>query len=210
MGLLVFLSGAAVMVLEIIGARFLAKDFGGAFYVWVSQIGVVLAALAAGYYAGGALADRAPRMGVLAGLLLPAGALTWVIPDFSGTVIEALILRHPADEPIPLVWQKLDPALGSVVVFGLPCFALATVSPFMIRVAAPCPGHVGRTSGRLIAASTLGSIAGVGVSGYILLDVMTVSGIFRLTGVLTGFLGAACWGLGRWGPASRRAREAAP
>ena len=35
-----------VMVLEIIGARFLAKDFGSSFHVWVSQIGVVLIALA--------------------------------------------------------------------------------------------------------------------------------------------------------------------
>ena len=36
---LVFLGGFAIMVLEIIGARYLAKDFGGSFYVWVSQIG---------------------------------------------------------------------------------------------------------------------------------------------------------------------------
>ena len=52
---LVFLGGFAVMVLEIIGARYLAKDFGGSFYVWVSQIGVILIALALGYYIGGAL-----------------------------------------------------------------------------------------------------------------------------------------------------------
>ena len=31
--LFVFLGGFAVMILEIIGARYLAKDFGGSFYV---------------------------------------------------------------------------------------------------------------------------------------------------------------------------------
>jgi len=46
-GLLVFLGGFAVMVLEIIGTRYLAKDFGGSIYVWISQIGVILIALAA-------------------------------------------------------------------------------------------------------------------------------------------------------------------
>src|SRR5215203_5102753 len=51
--LFVFLGGFAVMVLEIIGARFLARDFGGSFYVWISQIGVILVALALGYVAGG-------------------------------------------------------------------------------------------------------------------------------------------------------------
>jgi hypothetical protein len=35
----VFLAGFIMMVLEIIGARFLAKDFGSSFHVWVSQIG---------------------------------------------------------------------------------------------------------------------------------------------------------------------------
>ena len=47
--MLVFLGGFAIMVLEIIGARYLAKDFGSSFYVWVSQIGVILIALALGY-----------------------------------------------------------------------------------------------------------------------------------------------------------------
>ena len=44
---LVFLGGFIMMVLEIIGARFLPKYFGSSFHVWVSQIGVVLIALGA-------------------------------------------------------------------------------------------------------------------------------------------------------------------
>ena len=60
--LVVFIGGFIIMVLEIIGARFLAKDFGSYFHVWVSQIGVVLVALALGYYLGGALADRWQRL----------------------------------------------------------------------------------------------------------------------------------------------------
>lgn len=195
---LVWTSGFAVMVLEIIGARYLAKDFGNSFYVWVSQIGVVLAALAVGYSAGGLLADRMPRLSVLGWLLVPAGVLTWFIPDFSGRLIEAMILRHPADEPIPLLWQKLDPALGSAAVFGLPCFALATVPPFIIRVATRRLHQVGWTSGWIIASSTVGSIAGVFVSGYLLLDLLTVPAIFRLTGALTAGVGMSCWLLHRF------------
>ena len=80
---LVFLGGFAIMVLEIIGARFLAKDFGGSFYVWVSQIGVILIALALGYWVGGALADRFQRLSFLAYLLAPAGLVTVFIPDFA-------------------------------------------------------------------------------------------------------------------------------
>src|SRR5882724_10545787 len=81
--MLVFLGGFAIMVLEIIGARYLAKDFGSSFYVWVSQIGVILIALALGYFAGGALADWWRRTALLAWLLAPAGVFTFFIPAFA-------------------------------------------------------------------------------------------------------------------------------
>src|SRR5437016_11990616 len=103
---LVFLGGFAIMVLEIIGARFLAKDFGGSFYVWVSQIGVVMIALALGYYIGGTLADRFQRLSVLTAVLVPSGLLTCLIPNFSNRLIIALILRHPTDRDIPALCQK--------------------------------------------------------------------------------------------------------
>ncbi len=195
--ILVFLSGFAIMVLEIIGARFLAKDFGGSFYVWVSQIGVVLMALALGYYAGGALADRWARLSCLSWLLIPAGLATWIIPDFGGRIVAAIVQRHPVDRDIPLLWQKLDPALGSAVIFGFPCFVLATLPPFMIRLATTRLAHVGKISGLMIAASTVGGIAGVFVSGYILIDHLALSHIFRGTGALTIFLGGICWWMDR-------------
>ena len=109
----VFLGGFAVMVLEIIGARYLAKDFGGSFYVWISQIGVILIALALGYAVGGAMADRFRRATFLALPLGAAGLATLLIPAFTPPLLEAIVSRHPADQGIPLVWQKLDPVLGS-------------------------------------------------------------------------------------------------
>src|SRR5919108_172408 len=191
--LLVFLGGFAIMVLEIIGARFLAKDFGSSFYVWVSQIGVILIALALGYFVGGALADRFRRVSFLGLLLVPAGAVTFFIPNFATRLIDLIILRHPADQPIPGLWQKLDPAMGSALIFLLPCFVLATLSPYMIRLATRKLAHVGRISGLIIAASTVGSIAGVFVSGYVLIDHMNVSTIFQATGALTALLGLMCF-----------------
>src|SRR5437867_11119699 len=92
---LVFLGGFAIMVLEIIGARYLAKDFGSSFYVWVSQIGVILIALALGYVVGGALADRRQRLAFLSVLLVPAGGIIALIPAFAPRLIDAIVSRHP-------------------------------------------------------------------------------------------------------------------
>jgi predicted MFS family arabinose efflux permease len=183
--LFVFLGGFAIMVLEILGARYLAKDFGGSFYVWISQIGVILIALAVGYALGGALADRLQRAAYLAGPLVAAGLATLLLPHYAPPLIGALVMRHPADEEIPLLWQKLDPALGSALVFFLPCLVLAILPPYMIRLATRHLTQVGTISGLIYAASTLGGIAGVFVSGYLLIDHFSVPDIFRATGVLT-------------------------
>src|SRR6266576_1585670 len=182
--LFVFLGGFAIMVLEIIGARYLAKDFGGSFYIWISQIGVILVALALGYAIGGALADRFRRAAFLALPLSIAGLATLLIPKFTPALLEAIVMRHPLDRAIPPLWQKLDPVLGSTLVFFLPCFVLAILPPYMIRLAARRLEQVGTISGLIYAASTVGSIAGVFVSGYFLIDYVDVPDIFRATGAL--------------------------
>lgn len=200
----VFAGGFIMMVLEVIGARLLAKDFGSSFHVWVSQIGVVMIALTAGYYLGGALADRHPRAVVLTWLLCPAGLALCFLPDWAPLLLDFIIQRHPLDQPIPAFWQKLDPVLGSALVFLAPCAALATLSPFMIRFSTRSMAQIGRSSGLVIAASTLGSIAGVFISGFVLIDHFRVSVIFRSMGVATILLGVLCLGLD---PGLSRARE---
>ena len=194
----VFLGGFAVMVLEIIGARYLARDFGGSFYVWISQIGVILIALALGYAVGGALADRFRRAGFLAVPLGIAGVFTLFIPNFTPPLLEAIVMRHPPGEEIPALWQKLDPVLGSTLVFFLPCFVLATLCPYMIRLSTRHLERVGTISGLTYAASTVGSIAGVFVSGYIFIDHLTLPAIFRATGTLALFLAGLSLAMDRW------------
>jgi MFS family permease len=196
--LFVFLGGFAVMVLEIIGARYLLKDFGGSYYVWISQIGVILIALALGYAIGGALADRFQRAAFLAIPMAVAGLFIFFIPQFTPPLLEAIVMRHPIGQDIPALWIKLDPVLGSAVVFFLPCFVLAVISPYMVRLTARRLDRVGTISGLIYAASTVGSIGGVFVSGYIFIDYLTVTTIFRATGLVTLFLAALSLAMDKW------------
>ncbi len=172
--------------------RLLARDFGSSFYVWTSQIGIVLVALTAGYIAGGHWADRFPGPRLPAVLLLPAGVFTILIPSFAGPVMNAIVSRHSPDAEIPMFWQKLDPALGAALIFLPPCFVLATLPPYLIRLGARTVTEVGRISGAIYGAGSAGSIAGVFVSGYFLIDWFTLPQVFRATGVLVLGLAALC------------------
>ncbi len=58
--LTVFVVGAVILILEILGTRIVAPYYGTTIYVWSSLIGVTLMALSMGYYAGGRLADKKP------------------------------------------------------------------------------------------------------------------------------------------------------
>lgn len=193
---IVFTGGFIIMVLEIVGTRFLAKYFGTSYYVWVNQIGLVMVALALGYYFGGVLADRLRRLGWLAALLVPAGIFTFYIPDFADHLINLVVT--PVDQQPTALRQTLDPVMGSAVVFLLPCVLLAMLSPYVTQICARSLAGVGRASGLIFAASTVGSIAGVFISGYYLLQTTTLTVIFHVTGGVIMVLAAACVALNSW------------
>src|SRR5262245_52404309 len=58
--LTVFITGASVLIIEVLAVRVLSPYYGNTIFTVSSVISVVLLALSVGYYAGGALADRHP------------------------------------------------------------------------------------------------------------------------------------------------------
>ena len=68
----VFLSGAALMGLEIAGSRIMAPVFGTSIFVWGALITTFLASLSTGYALGGKVADRRPSPALLGGILVDA------------------------------------------------------------------------------------------------------------------------------------------
>ncbi|MGZ8919929.1 MAG: fused MFS/spermidine synthase, partial [Limisphaerales bacterium] len=56
------ITGAAILVVEILGAKMLAPFVGTSHFVWTAQIAVTLVSLAIGYYFGGWLVDRSPKL----------------------------------------------------------------------------------------------------------------------------------------------------
>jgi len=188
----VFLSGAALMGLEIVGSRVLAPVFGTSLFVWGALITTFLAALAAGYALGGRLADRRPDPALLANVLLAAGALVIVLfaaPDF--------VLSAASGAPVPDRFRAL---LAAIVLFGPPSVFMGAVTPFAVRLAARELALVGSAAGRLSAVSTAGSILGAFSTAFLLIPT------FPTRPILFG-LGASLLAAALLVPAPRFARR---
>ena len=83
---LAFMTGAAVMVYEFAAPNLFRAWFGQTIHVWANVIGVILAALAAGYALGGRWADSSKSLRPLATVIGFAGlyglVVAWFGPAF--------------------------------------------------------------------------------------------------------------------------------
>lgn len=84
----VFLSGAAVMIIELLGTRIIGPFYGVSLYVWSALISVTLTALALGYFIGGRLADKKSDFKI-SNVLSLAALFTAIIPLISDPVLLA-------------------------------------------------------------------------------------------------------------------------
>ena len=154
----VFLSGAALLGVEITASRVLAPTFGSSLYVWGALIGVVLSGLAIGYWAGGVLADRRPSPYLFVGAIALGAVLVLLIPVVDEWVLEQVVSWDPG--------PRLDPLVAAVILFGPMSVVLASVSPIAVRLAARSIDRLGRTAGRLFSISTAGSIVGTFLTAF--------------------------------------------
>lgn len=180
----VFVSGAVVMALELLGSRLLAPVFGNSIFVWGSLIGVVLAALSAGYYLGGKLADLKPDFRILSILIFAAGLLVIGLPALAPPLFDAIVKLNIGD--------RYSPLLATTALLGAPSLLLGMVSPYAIRLAAKSFEKLGRASGNLYALSTLGSIVGTFFTVFVLIPEFGVNKILLALGVtllVVAFLG---------------------
>jgi spermidine synthase len=175
-GLAVFVSGAVLLGVEISASRVVAPFFGNSLFVWGSLIGVVLAGLALGYWAGGALADRAPAPAALVAVLGLGAVAVLVIPLVDEALLEAVVAWDPG--------PRSNPLLASIALFGPASVVLAAVSPIAIRLRARSLGTLGRTAGRLFAVSTAGSIAGTLGTAFFLVPELGTNQLFGLGAAL--------------------------
>ena len=174
------ITGASVMIIEILGAKMLSPYMGTSHLVWTAQIAVTLVALACGYYTGGKIADRSQKLDWL--YLAIASAAVYL-------TLSALLIR-----PVAFWCLDLSLAPGALLAAGLlyfvPLALLAMTAPFLIRVLTSSLAAVGANVGRLTAISTLGSFIGTLLIGYVLIPFLPNSVTLYVTALVLFLVGA--------------------
>lgn len=194
---LVAVTSGAVLVLEILAGRLLAPFIGVSLETFTGIIGIVLAGIALGAWAGGEAADRYEP----ARLIGPAVA--------AGGVASLLSL--------PIV-RTLGPNFGtgmmSIVVltmcaFFVPAVILSAVSPLVAKMRLTSIEETGAVVGGLSAAGTLGALAGTFLTGFVFVRAVPVTPLVVILGVMLTAGGAVLhWHFTRQRPSALGAAAA--
>jgi spermidine synthase len=156
---LAFVSGLTIMAVEISASRLIAPYFGTSTFIWVNIIGVIMVALALGYYFGGKLADKVPDLKLLLKLILAACIFLLITPfvtSYAAFVVTKLLLMMNSASAVIFVGSLV---LVSILLF-IPIFILGMVSPFIIKLLSTLDANIGQDAGLVFSISTVGSILG--------------------------------------------------
>ncbi len=182
----VFLSGAALMGLEMAGARLVEPHFGSTIYVWGAIIGVFMLALSLGYWGGGRLSDRAPRIEILGLILLAAALLVLAVPPIAPYFCSWMNEFHDLD-------VRYRTLIACLILFAPPSICMGMVSPFAVRLAAKQVSLLGSVAGSLYAVSTLGSIVGTLLVSFVLVELIGTTAIVYGVGVVLAAVAVFCF-----------------
>ena len=157
---IVFSASACGLIIEIVASRLLAPSVGVSLFTWTSIIGVVLAGISIGNYLGGLTADRFPSPKTLGLILLGAGLTSLAVLPMLAFVSKLYDSLHILAR-IVLITSTL---------FLVPSVILGMVTPVVIKLRLRDLAQTGNVVGKIYAVSTAGSIFGVFVTGFVLIQ----------------------------------------
>lgn len=182
----VFITGACVLIIEVTAIRILAPYFGNTIFAISSVISVVLLALSLGYYFGGTLADKYPDEKLFYKIIVVSGIAVIFLHLFGILFLTVFGYKLSITQ---------GPIVSSVILFFLQNLLLGMLSPFAIKLQKIRLDQmgVGSVSGRIYFWSTIGSIAGSLLAGFILIPHFGIDKIILGVGCLLIILGLAGW-----------------
>jgi spermidine synthase len=163
----IFISGAAILALELLASRIMTPYFGVSLYIWTGILSITLVSLALGYWAGGRIAGAArittvERLARLYALMPASAALA---------IVGACLVYPYAFAPLA-GWSLIGGAFAAcLVLLFVPLVATSAMNPLLVAIALRQPREhaADAGAGRVFFVSTIGSVAGVLITAFALI-----------------------------------------
>lgn len=163
---LIVVTGGCVLSLELLASRVLTPYFGVSLYIWAGILSITLTFLAVGYAWGGRVASRETRDVVTYRFLLS--------PALSAAAIVAACAVYPVLFPLlPHVGMIPGSFAANVLLLAPSLVLLAAMNPLLISMQRDSSGNAGKSAGRVLFLSTLGSVGGVLVTAFVFIPLLT-------------------------------------
>jgi MFS family permease len=169
--ILSFFLGIFSMGFQLLGSRLLSPWFGSSIIVWAFLISAFLVAFSLGSVGGGLLV-RLPNGKRQKGLMTVGGV---AVAGFAVNALFASAFLSWLDErsaPLPMA---LSASCG--LLFLPPVAALAAFTPVLVQAVHDRGQKAGLASGLVYCVSTLGNIAGIMLTAFVLIPLVPVSGL---------------------------------
>lgn len=169
------------MILELNASRIITPYAGNTIHTWTNVIGIILISLALGYLLGGRLADYSPKLRNISILLVLTAiyviGIAYLYPD----VLYFLYKNIPD--------VRVQAFISGLALFSIPSICLAAISPFIAKSVLTNLKNAGSKIGLVYTASTLGSILGTYITGYILIAYFGSRTILLMVSIMLCLLG---------------------
>jgi predicted membrane-bound spermidine synthase len=177
-----FITGFSLLTYELAAARVLAPSIGSSTYVWTGVIGVIIAALSLGFFAGGKVADARNRLSdLVALLLLAAGCAVLTLLTYEG------ILQSIVDS---FEDNRVQAVVAALTLFAPTSFFIGMTSPYLAKLNVRSLKETGQSIASLDMLNAIGGILGTFVTGFILFGYI---GSHEAIGLVAVLLLLASW-----------------
>lgn len=180
---LIFLTGAVTLALEVLASRIMTPYFGVSLFIWSGILSITLSFLAIGYWAGGKASDGKTPEQLLS--LFLAG------PVVASVAIGVAAILYPAVFPFLAEFDLVAGSFaGGFILLAAPIVTLSAMNPLLValRRSGDVPGAVQADAGagRVFFVSTVGSVAGVLLTAFVFIPALTNFRAMLLLGVAIG------------------------
>jgi len=162
---LLFIEGAALMAVEMMGAKFLAPFFGNSLYVWTAVLAFTTLGLTLGYYYGGKLSIKSQKEKILISIFFVASLLVALMPFSSSWLISL-------SSSLGLMYGI---CISSLLLISPLMFCFGLVGPISVSASANEVNSIGKTAGRTYFISTFGGILSTFFFGFYAIPTLGLS-----------------------------------